>query len=72
MTVLLDARSRRKNKERASSAEGNGGSSGILLSMDVVSTNSYAVYVQLYYLSWDGPFVIFPKSSYLILVSLPF
>ncbi|KAF8551129.1 acid protease [Imleria badia] len=41
MTILLDARSRGKNEERASSR--NGGSSGILLSMDMVSTGYYAV-----------------------------
>ena len=50
MTILLDSRSRGKNKERASS--GNGGSSGILLSMDMVSTSSYAVYVKAISLSF--------------------
>lgn len=44
---IIDARSRGKNEERASSAEGDGRGSGILLSMDMVSTSYYAVYVQV-------------------------
>ena len=47
MTTLLDARTRGENKERASSVDGNGGSSGIVLNMDMVSTSYYAVYVQV-------------------------
>jgi len=47
ISTLLDARSRGKIKERASPAEGNGGGSGIVLSMDMVSTSYYAVYVQV-------------------------
>lgn len=46
--IVLDARAEGKDKERASSADGNyGGSSGTVLKMDMVWTSYFAVYVQV-------------------------
>ncbi|KAG9308853.1 aspartic peptidase domain-containing protein [Chiua virens] len=78
MTILLDTRAKGTNKERASSAEGNGGTAGILLNLDMVSTSYYAVYVRqssTYWLAFPIHGIIYRDFSafvYVFIVLCPF